>query len=308
MKIRLAILLHILALLIGSEVVFAGLDDGLIAYYKFDGNAEESTGQYVDGILHGNATFKEGVIGQALYLDGNGDYVDIGNGLNLYGKYSISFWIKSEDLNRKYPGILAKYETNHYGPYDFDLHYNKANIWISDGHGGYSSIDSNTTIQQNKWTHIAYTVNYNKLRIYINGRLDITATIPIMTQNGDKVTIGRQSLMFSPYYDLEFKGYVDEVRIYDRELTATEIRLLSNKPSEHKINGVNTGWCYPLQDLCDTQMHCRTPIQSVTFGFMSYNNTSYPYHYAQDMTKNHSINQSYKEGDSVFGWSVVSSP
>ncbi len=49
-----------------------------------------------------------------------------------------------------------------------------------------------------------------------------------MTQNSDSVTIGRQDLMFSPYSDLEFKGYIDELRVYNRNLTASEVQDLYN--------------------------------------------------------------------------------
>jgi len=214
--------------LITSSTVSADLTTGLLAYYPFNGNANEETGQYVDGILNGDASFKKGVIGQALYLDGNGDYVDLGNGLNLNQKYSVSFWVKSEDLSRKYAAVLAKYETNGYGPYDFSLHYNKANLWVSNGQGGALSVDSKANISKNIWAFVSYTVNSGQLSIYVNGRLSTTRTIPAMTKNNDRVTIGRQALMFSPYSDLEFKGYIDEVRIYNRSLSAAEINKLYN--------------------------------------------------------------------------------
>lgn len=73
----------------------------------------------------------------------------------------------------------------------------------------------------------------------------------------------------------------------------------STTPSDHKVNGKNTGWCYPLKDLCDNQLNCKTPVQNITFGFMSYRD-GWGYHYAQDITRNNSIGQSYKEGDPVF--------
>ena len=220
------VVLSFIFLLCVASTASAGINDGLIAYYPLDGTANEATGRYVDGTLRGNATFGNGVIGQALYLDGNGDYVDIGNGLNLYEYYSVSFWIKTEDLNRRYPAVLAKYETNQYGPYDFDLHYNKVNIWVSNGSGSSSSLDSTSSIQQNEWTHVVYAGALRSVKIFINGQLDNTVTAPLMTQNNDRVTIGRQALMFQPYSNLEFKGFIDDLRVYDRTLSDTEVREL----------------------------------------------------------------------------------
>jgi len=63
-------------------------------------------------------------------------------------------------------------------------------------------------------------------------------------------------------------------------------------PSEHQVHGQNTGWVYPLDDNTNGQ-----PIQNITFGFMSYNNSSFPYHYAQDITTD------YNEDDPVYALS-----
>jgi len=60
------------------------------------------------------------------------------------------------------------------------------------------------------------------------------------------------------------------------------------EPSDHK-----TGWSYPLDDKLSGGIK-RKPIELATFGFMSYNNQKYPYHYAQDFALN------YNTGDSVY--------
>jgi hypothetical protein len=209
------------------------LSDGLIAYYPFNGNANDLSGNGNNGTLVGNATFVEGHIGATLYLDGDGDYVDLGTGFDLNNNDSVSVWINSHDLSRRYPAIFAKYETNHYGPYDFDLHYDKINLWVSDGAGGYRSIDSISSIRENEWYHIVFTINGDTLNIYINGVLDTTTTgLPIISNNYDRVTVGRQAYMFSPYSNLEFIGYIDELRIYNRVLTQSEVtELYRQEPS-----------------------------------------------------------------------------
>ena len=70
--------------------------------------------------------------------------------------------------------------------------------------------------------------------------------------------------------------------------------LSFSEPSEHLINGTDSGWCYPLDDTCDNQGNCIKPIENVSFGFMSYNDSVWPYHYAQDFTYN------YSAGDPVY--------
>lgn len=87
--------------------------------------------------------------------------------------------------------------------------------------------------------------------------------------------------------------------------TIANIFFLTNRtlaaPSEHLVNNQPSGWCYPLDDLCDSNnQNCKNPIETVTFGFMSYNSASYPYHYGQDFTKNHALGYQYQPGDPVY--------
>lgn len=104
-----------------------------------------------------------------------------------------------------------------------------------------------------------------------------------------------------------FKIYFEDSENIDRDFNDLIVQVRTNqipapedRPSEHKVNNVNTGWCYPLKDLCDNNKNCKTPKENITFGFMSYNNSQYPYHLAQDITRNSTINRSYKEGDPVY--------
>lgn len=60
-------------------------------------------------------------------------------------------------------------------------------------------------------------------------------------------------------------------------------------PKDHLVNNEKTGWCYPLDDNSNGSV-----IENISFGFMSFNASSWPYHYAQDFT------YGYKEGDSVY--------
>ncbi|MEN8219705.1 MAG: LamG domain-containing protein [Pseudomonadota bacterium] len=201
-------------------VAWADLSDGLVAYYPFEGNVADESGNANHGVRKGHAEFRTGIVGKlALYLDGDGDYVELGNDLNLYNEYSVSVWIKTEDATRNAAAIIAKYETNHYGPYDFQLNNDKASLWISSGTGSYKEILSNASISEDAWTYITFVGQNGTFKIFLNGVLDTNTTVPNMTQNNDAVTIGRQALMFSPENELQFKGYIDDLRIYNRVLS-----------------------------------------------------------------------------------------
>lgn len=93
MKISNILLAVILGIgLIGNAV--AGLDDGLVAYYPFDGNANDESGHGNDGTEYGALTYSTGVVGQAVSFDGIDDYVDFHSNLNLMGfPLTVSYWI-----------------------------------------------------------------------------------------------------------------------------------------------------------------------------------------------------------------------
>ena len=201
---------------------------------SFDKNVTDSANDE-KGTKFGDIKFGKGISKKAIYLDGDGDYVSLGEGYNLPKSFTLNVWVKTdeENVDRSDAAILAKYETNKYGPYDFYLAYNKPAYWVSDGtgggffSGGYEAHISETVLKANKWYMLTYTYDNKKtqLSIYINGKLDSTFNCIPVTTNKDEVTIGRQSLHFNGNHQ-EFKGWIDELRIYNKALSAKKIKKL----------------------------------------------------------------------------------
>jgi tetratricopeptide (TPR) repeat protein len=203
-------------------------DAWLLSHIAFDGDYHDSiTG--VTGTPQGSPQFVEGLFGRALWLNGDGDYVSFGSGYNLPDEFTISFWVKSEDISRKWPAVFCKYETNSYGPYDFQLHYNKISYWISKGNGSHIEVDGNSVLEENRWYMITFVKSGERIGMYLNGQPDGSGDCPAnMINNDDEVTVGRQSLMFTPYDELQFKGCIDDIRIYSTALNESDITGLYN--------------------------------------------------------------------------------
>jgi len=217
-----------------------------IAYFPFENNVTNYINQSDIFTIYGNCKFLNGKINNAIYLDGDGDYVDLGRGFNLGKEFSLCFWIKPDELTRKYATIFAKYETNKYGPFAFSLNYNNLNLWFSDGKGSYKEINSKSEIKENVWTFVVYTIFNNEIEIYINNILDSKINYlkndnnenSLITESNDRVTIGRQALMFEPYRDLQYKGHVDELLITNFVLNYEQRKLLFNN-SNYMIFNLN---------------------------------------------------------------------
>src|SRR5687768_14885263 len=89
------------------------LQNGLIAYWKFQGNANDTSGNGNDATLHGNATFTAGHSGtdcQAIQFDGIEDYASLETGFNLPNTFSLSLWIKPDDVNTHFACLFTKRE------------------------------------------------------------------------------------------------------------------------------------------------------------------------------------------------------
>jgi Concanavalin A-like lectin/glucanases superfamily/Secretion system C-terminal sorting domain len=210
------------------KVPIRPISEGLIAYYPFNGNAQDASPNGNHGVVSG-ATLTTDRFNQqnkAYNFNGSSAFISINRGLQLLQNYTVSAWINTNDLSSNWQTVISKYETNLFGPYWFGVHLDRANAWISNGSGTYTFFDSDRAISTNRWIHITWTGQGTVGKVYVNGVLDGTRIIPLMTQNNDLVTIGKQVVWagFDSY--CWFNGRLDDIRLYSRTFTACEINDL----------------------------------------------------------------------------------
>ena len=215
-------------------------DSDILLYLPFDSDFED----YSDYHREMNASwdefgYPEGVIGPGLYFGGDGEYLEAGRELYLPGDFTFSVWVNPERDNagRSDAAILAKYETNHYGPYDFFLANNRPAAWISDGNGNHREVTSDTVLPEYDWSWLTYVYHEEDgtLTIYINGRYDSEFSGITLSDNDDLVTIGRQALMFEPYDQLQFLGILDELVLRAGAMNEDEIRAMYEEYVENSL-------------------------------------------------------------------------
>lgn len=180
--------------------------------------------------IHGDTCVVETQNGlKATFFDGDNDYISCGTGFNLTEHWSFHTTICCQDIFKEYSAFFAKYETNSFGPYAFSVRDGKINCWFSDQNGGHVELESNCSISNNEWIDIIVTKDYQHICLYLNGEMDSETDVNCITDSEDMVTIGRQELMFEPYEELQFTGYIGEVSIYERTLTYNEIQKIVEK-------------------------------------------------------------------------------
>ena len=204
---------------------------GLVAYYKLDGDAKDSAGTH-HGTLAGNPQpFITGKVGQAFNVTADLTYVAVPYSADLaMSAFSVSVWAKFSDKNGN-RGILG---TRINGEYTFDLKADATRIHGDVGSGTAwlnTAVDIVTArggaITTGVWHHIAYAVEPGVTRMYLDGTLAATATYtgtPMFMKSGEEFRIG------SSYSTEYMRGAIDEVRLYNRALSAAEAAWLAGRP------------------------------------------------------------------------------
>ena len=197
----------------------------LVGYWKFDNGsgttAVDSSGNGNDGTLTNGPIWVDGKIGKALSFDGTDDYVIISDSDNLDGfsAFSISTWVYAYTIGEEcYGRIIVKGDGDPYGlMIESDT---KISFYING-----DRLESNENFSLNSWHHIGVTYEkdvINGRKIYIDGVLSKSQTNTFTVNSGaNDLYIGNRSTL-----DRTFDGIIDEVRIYNRALSADEVLAL----------------------------------------------------------------------------------
>lgn len=213
----------------------ADLSRGLVAYYPFNGNANDQSGNGNHGIVHG-AALTEGTGGNpnSGYQFSNADglatsYIEISDisSLRSASGLTVSTWVKSYTMNSDRPHhVVAKeYGTSYYDSFVLVLSQNNWGFSVCDenNHPGTGATASNL----NEWQHIVGVWDGSNIRLYINGEQMSGGLFsgPI-AYDDNPIFIGADDNDGSGIPEQGWNGVIDEVRIYDRALNEAEIQLL----------------------------------------------------------------------------------
>jgi hypothetical protein len=208
---------------------------GLIAAYAFsDGagaTATDASGNNNIGTLVGATWTTQGKFGGAVDFNGTTAYVDIGNAVNLQvtGSLTISAWINAAAFPRDDAAIVSKRSSGNVG-FQFDITPDTGprtiGFKLTNAAGGMMFRYGSTPLDLNQWYFVAgvYDAAAQTLNVYLNGQLDngtLLGTITPTQQNSPlNANIGRRAGMTG----YAFNGLIDEVRLYNRALSQTEIQ------------------------------------------------------------------------------------
>ncbi|HDZ21647.1 hypothetical protein LCGC14_0315870 [marine sediment metagenome] len=250
-RLSATVMLAMAVVVVSTSPVFAVDPNGLVAYWPLDGSAVDQGPNSLDGTPLNGVGFGDGILGNGLHLDGADDYVnvtDAGAFPSIIGglsQGSISVWFKFDRITTQWEIFPIFYMGDGVG----GAGQTSAIIEIGHPQAGDTKLywttyrddqqneptmcfDTNFNLSAGEWYQFTVVVSPSGNTGYLNGQelvdrdynfADATSPEFLEDISVQQVTwIGRGFLAFSPA-DQYFPGEIDEVVIYDRPLSATEV-------------------------------------------------------------------------------------
>lgn len=228
---------------------------GLVAYYPFSGNAGDSSGSGNHGSIS-NATLTTNRFGNpnsAYYFNGTSAYISVPATSSLQPASAITLcaWISTEWKTSGWSPILTKRLTTNTDPwnsYTLNTYISFNKKWtLGLSNGGVGSLNyyyakDTLNYNTNNWGFLAATYDGSIVKIYLNGNLDTTytTTTSYIGYSTLPLYLGWSGNGATEHY----KGKIDDIRIYNRALSATEIMTIYNpnyNPFQNTYYSKSTG-------------------------------------------------------------------
>lgn len=213
-----------------------------IAWFTGGGDARDFTGMNPNGVLQGNTNFRVGKVGQAFNFDGSGDYISTADSANWdfgTGDFAIESWFNSPNPAGTQRIISAGSQADGANNL-WSLGYGDNGDWgggqrlnfaVFNG-GGYNDFSSNqVAFRPNTWHHAAVVRSGTSLTFYLDG----VAVGTVAIGAGFAANGGTTGAIIAARYNndaatiFEFaNGKLDEISVYKRALSASEITAVYN--------------------------------------------------------------------------------
>jgi len=228
--------------------------NGLVGLWSFNGadvsgtTAYDRSGQGNNGTLTNGPTVTTGKIGQALSFDGVNQYVTMGNTNDITtGDFTLAYWMKPDNISQFGAVVLKREGLGPYRQYQTGVGYVSGGLPVSakkvyffgnNATSDHQGVHTTNDVVDGQWHHVTVTRTSSGILIYIDG-VSATLTIDSTGLSSENFT---NTGNFTIAYDggANYKGLVDEARIYNRALSATEIWNLYQAGGGTRVNSANS--------------------------------------------------------------------
>ncbi|MDB4583543.1 hypothetical protein N9164_10350 [Draconibacterium sp.] len=219
----------------GESKTFYASHEGLIAYYPFNGNANDESGNGNNGTIYGSelTTDRFGNENSAYSFDGQNDFIKASASKLPIADRTISVWFYANSVENR-PGLLGYGGGGGGTSWFMGLNIHGGKSYHMSCHYGRNAINYYYTAPPvNLWFHWVITIDKQGTKIYINGaeKKSNSTFISNTYVSGTELGIGVIANTYGrvPYTDSNvkyFNGIIDDIRIYNRALSKEEIQVL----------------------------------------------------------------------------------
>lgn len=208
------------------------LTTDLVARYPFNGNANDESGNGFNGTVTGSSLTADrfGNPNSAYNFNGLDNYILVDTFPQFFkNNFSVNMWLKNtgDAGGQTYDGFLA-YGSTFYDVFNpthsFDFAYDRLNqtfsYWDKSNNSYFSS--NGADLMKDKWAMVSIVYNNGLMSNYVNGILQYQKTITNVAFGGDKALL----IGAFPGDNQYFTGYIDDINIYSRALSLSEIKDL----------------------------------------------------------------------------------
>jgi hypothetical protein len=213
--------------------------DGLVGWWPFEGNASDISGNENHALLVNGPTFTDGKIGSALQMDGSDDRMNIPNTvLNNVPEFSISMWFRksTNSTDTHFHIFISVANSEHTNRFILEHKGDFGWFQLIDSPSGQRVFEKNiypdSQYWNEQWRKITLVRDSGGTSMFVSGKLQIredyqTSAFQV-PQNGLWVGPDQDAIGGGWQSTQHLKGDIDDLRIYDRALSAEEVQALYN--------------------------------------------------------------------------------
>ena len=197
---------------------------GMTSYYPLNSDATDEGPNGFNGTIEGTipAMDRKGDAKGAVYFNGAGDYIKLNKALKISDVQTIAFWVKFKTLKEGMEGMELVSKSSQRKGIEVLIHQDKLKFFImGDDKSNYVGIPIQE-LKVNDWYFVTAVYNQKEaeMKIYLNGELKASSWAPTRAIEVDNLLLGTWNYETTPRF---FNGYLDDVKLYNRPLTETEI-------------------------------------------------------------------------------------
>ncbi|MAC43944.1 MAG: hypothetical protein CL913_08385, partial [Deltaproteobacteria bacterium] len=209
---------------------------GMVAYYNFEGNLDDSAGSYNLSETGNSIVYSKGCVnGKTGHFDGDGgygynlDFTDDNVSEVADGSFSISVWVNADEDMNKWASVFSTtavvdkddIEGDGWGKgFQLNVTDNMTPELFACKHcNNNQKLTAPNRLKLGEWTHLAVTIGNRTAKLYIDGEL--VGTKDNMDTEFNLLKVGLNRRGREPW-----KGYIDEFMIFGDTLTDEEVMVV----------------------------------------------------------------------------------